>query len=321
MSSETNPLQLSAGQRSRRARERLYARLLLLCASASIVVTVSIVIALALDAVLFFELVSPREFFTTTSWIPPRNEFGAVPIIFGTLIVTGISAIVAIPVGVLAATYLSEYATDRARAYLKPGLEILAGIPTVVYGYLALVYLTPFIRRVTGLDLGTFNVLSASLMVGVLIIPMVSSLSEDAMSAVPDDLRQAGFALGATKFDVSIRVVIPAAASGIFASFILALSRAIGETMVVAMAMGLRPRMPVVKSGAFGIPYIAPIETIGSSGQTMTSAMVQAVTTDVSAASPTYKSMFALGLTLFAITFAMNYASNRLSKRYREEYQ
>lgn len=287
----------------------------------SIVVTAGIVFALAFDAVLFFDMVSPREFFTTTSWIPSREEFGAIPIIFGTLAVTAISALVAIPTGVLAASYLSEYASPRTRAYLKPGLEILAGIPTVVYGYLALVYLTPFLRRVIGVDLGTFNVLSASLMVGILIIPMVSSLSEDAMSAVPDELRQAGYALGATKFDVTTGVVIPSAVSGIFASFILALSRAIGETMVVAMAMGLRPRMPRVEAGAFGIPYVAPIETVSASGQTMTSAMVQAVTTDVSAASPTYKSMFALGLTLFAITFAMNYASNRLSKRYKEEYQ
>ena len=321
MSSETKPLQLTGGQRSRRARERLYRWVLFLCAGISVVVTASIVVALAADALLFFDLVSPREFFTTTSWIPPRDEFGAVPIIFGTLAVTVISALVAIPVGVLAAAYLSEYANERARAYLKPGLEILAGIPTVVYGYLALVYLTPFLRRVTGLDLGTFNILSASLMVGVLIIPMVSSLSEDAMSAVPDELREAGYGLGATKFDVTTGVVIPSAVSGIFASFILALSRAIGETMVVAMAMGLRPRMPAVKEGPLGIPYLGPIETVSNSGQTMTSAMVQAVTTDVSAASPTYKSMFALGLSLFAITFAMNYASNRLSKRYREEYQ
>jgi phosphate transport system permease protein len=321
MSSETNTLQLTGGQRSRRTRERLYGWLLLICAAVSIVVTVSIVFALALDALLFFDIVSPREFFTTTSWIPPREEFGAIPIIFGTLAVTAIAALVAIPTGVLAAAYLSEYASDRARSYLKPGLEILAGIPTVVYGYLALVYLTPFLRQLTGLDLGTFNVLSASLMVGILIIPMVSSLSEDAMSAVPDELRQAGYGLGATKFDVTTGVVIPAAASGIFASFILALSRAIGETMVVAMAMGLRPRMPAVKEGAFGIPYLSPIETVSNSGQTMTSAMVQAVTTDVSAASPTYKSMFALGLTLFAITFAMNYVSNRLSKHYREEYR
>jgi len=320
MSNEPTKLQLTGGAKSRSARERLYRQLLFLCAALSVIVTVSIVAALAVDAIQFFRLVSPVEFFTGTSWVTSRNEFGAIPLIFGTLVVTLISALIAIPVGVGAATYLSEYASDRTRAILKPGLEILAGIPTVVYGYLALVYLTPFLR-LFGIDLGTFNILSASVMVGILIIPMVSSLSEDAMSAVPDSLRQAGYGLGATKLKVTTGVVIPAAASGIFASFILALSRAIGETMVVVMAMGLRPRMPAVRDGLLGIPYVDPVATVSESGQTMTSAMVQAVTSDVSAASPTYKSMFALGLTLFAITFTMNYLSNRIASRYREEYQ
>ena len=320
MGTESNSLQLTGGQRSRSARERLYRWLLFLCAAVSIVVTVGIVAALAVDAVAFFRMVSPIEFFTGSSWITAREEYGALPLIFGTLAVTGIAALVAIPTGVAAAVYLSEYASERVRAVLKPGLEILAGIPTVVYGYLALVYLTPFLRRF-GLELGTFNILSASIMVGILIIPMVSSLSEDAMSAVPDDLRQAGYGLGATKYEVSTGIVVPAATSGIFASFILALSRAIGETMVVVMAMGLRPRMPAVEAGPFGIPYVDPVATVSNSGQTMTSAMVQAVTSDVSAASPTYKSMFALGLTLFAITFCMNYLSNRIADRYREEYE
>jgi phosphate transport system permease protein len=320
MSNQPSALQLTGGQQRRSTRERLYRYVFFLCAALSIVVTVSIVGALAIDAVAFFGLVSPVEFFTGTSWITAREEFGALPIIFGTLAVTAISALVALPVGVAAAAYLSEYASPRTRSILKPGLEILAGIPTVVYGYLALVYLTPFLRRF-GLDLGTFNILSASLMVGIMTIPMVSSLSEDAMSAVPDPLREAGYGLGATKYDVSVSVVIPAAASGIFASFILALSRAIGETMIVAMAMGLRPQMPAIGEGPFGIPYVDPIATVSDSGQTMTSAMVQAVTSDVSAASPTYKSMFALGLTLFAITFGMNYLSNRIAASYREEYE
>jgi phosphate transport system permease protein len=320
MGTESNSLQLTGGHRSRSARERLYRWLLFLCAAVSVLVTGGIVAALAVDAVQFFRLVSPVEFFTGTSWVTAREEYGALPLIFGTLAVTVIAALVAIPTGVAAAVYLSEYASERVRAVLKPGLEILAGIPTVVYGYLALVYLTPFLRRF-GLDLGTFNILSASIMVGILIIPMVSSLSEDAMSAVPESLRQAGYGLGATKFDVSTGIVIPAATSGIFASFILALSRAIGETMVVVMAMGLRPRMPAVETGPFGIPYVDPVATVSNSGQTMTSAMVQAVTSDVSAASPTYKSMFALGLTLFVITFLMNYLSNRIADRYREEYE
>jgi phosphate transport system permease protein len=311
MSNETNRLQLSGGQRSRAARERLYYWLLLLCASLSVVVTVSIVAALAIDAIAFFGMVDPVAFFTGTEWVTSREQFGVLPLVTGTLLVTAVAALVAVPTGVGAAVYLSEYASPRARSVLKPGLEILAGIPTVVYGYLALIYLTPFLRTL-GFDLGTFNVLSASIMVGIMIIPMVSSLSEDAMSAVPDSLRQAGYALGATKYDVSTGVVIPAAASGIFASFILALSRAIGETMIVVMAMGLRPRM---------LDLTDPIGSLSESGQTMTSAMVQAVTSDVSAASPTYKSMFALGLTLFAITFLMNYLSNRVAAHYREEYQ
>ncbi|WP_232703402.1 phosphate ABC transporter permease subunit PstC [Halobacterium wangiae] len=310
MSNQAPSLQLSGGEQSRVVRERLYRYLLLLCASLTVVVTGSIIFTLAFDALQFFELVDPVAFFTGTTWITARDQFGVLPLVTGTLLVTGVAALVAIPVGVLAAIYLSEYASDRARSVLKPALEILAGVPTVVYGYLALIYLTPFLRTL-GLDLGTFNVLSASIMVGVMVIPMVSSLSEDAMSAVPDSLRQGGFALGATKFQVSTSVVVPTAISGIFASFILALSRAIGETMVVVMAMGLRPRM---------LDLTSPTSSLQESGQTMTSAMVQAVTSDAGAASPTYKSMFALGLTLFAITFVMNYLSNWIAERHREEY-
>jgi len=310
MSNDSARLQLTGAEQSRAARERLYRYLLLLCASVTVIVTGSIIFALAFDAVQFFEMVDPVDFFTGTTWITDRGQFGVLPLVTGTLMVTAVAGLVAIPVGVLAAIYLSEYASDRARSVLKPALEILAGIPTVVYGYLALIYLTPFLRTL-GIDLGTFNVLSASIMVGVMIIPMVSSLSEDAMSAVPASLREGGFALGATKFQVSIGIVVPAAVSGIFASFILALSRAIGETMVVVMAMGLRPRM---------FDLSAPLSSLQESGQTMTSAMVQAVTSDVGAASPTYKSMFALGLTLFAITFVMNYLSNWIAERYREEY-
>ncbi|MGM0590400.1 MAG: phosphate ABC transporter permease subunit PstC [Halobacteriota archaeon] len=311
MSNEPIQLQLTGGQQSRAVRERLYRWILFLCASVSVIVTVSIILALAIDAAKFFQLVHPVEFFTGTEWITARDQFGVLPLVTGTLLVTGVSALIAVPVGVAAAIYLSEYASERARSVLKPGLEILAGIPTVVYGYLALVYLTPFLR-IFGLDLGTFNVLSASIMVGIMIIPMVSSLSEDAMSAVPDSLRQAGYGLGATKYEVSTGIVVPAAVSGIFASFILALSRAIGETMVVVMAMGLRPRL---------FDLTDPIGSLSQSGQTMTSAMVQAVTSDVSAASATYKSMFALGLTLFALTFLMNYLSNLIAVKYREEYQ
>jgi len=282
-----------------------------LCAAVTIVITASIVLALAVDAVKFFEAVSPIAFLTGTEWVTAQGKYGVLPLVTGTLMVTVVSALIAIPTGVGAAIYLSEYASERARSVLKPGLEILAGIPTVVYGYFALVYVTPFFRTF-GIELGTFNVLSASVMVGILIIPMVSSLSEDALSAVPDSLREAGYGLGATKFEVTTGVVVPAAVSGIFSSFILALSRAIGETMVVVMAMGMRPRM---------LDFANPFESLTQSGQTMTSAMVQAVTSDAAASSPTYNSMFAIGLTLFAITFLMNLASNRIAARYREEYE
>jgi phosphate transport system permease protein len=311
MSTDPTRLQLTGGERSRVAREQVYRWVLFLCAALSVVITATIILSLAVDAVKFFEMVDVVGFFTGKVWIPDRNQFGVLPLVTGTLLVTGVAALVAIPIGVGSAIYLSEYASERARSVLKPGLEILAGIPTVVYGYLALIYLTPFLRTL-GLDLGTFNVLSASIMVGIMIIPMVSSLSEDAMSSVPDSLRQAGYGLGATKYEVSTGIVVPAAVSGIFSSFILALSRAIGETMIVVMAMGLRPRL---------FDLSAPLASLSESGQTMTSAMVQAVTSDASAASPTYKSMFALGLTLFAITFLMNFLSNRIAARYREEYQ
>ncbi|MFC6722205.1 phosphate ABC transporter permease subunit PstC [Halobacteriaceae archaeon SHR40] len=320
MSNESTDLQLAGGEQSRKARERLYRYIFLSCAALTVFITTGIFVTLTVDAVKFFSTVPPVDFLTGTTWRVSRGEFGVLPLVFGTLAVTVISALVAIPTGVLAAAYLSEYASARTRAILKPGLEILAGIPTVVYGYLALVYFTPFLRTL-GINAGTFNILSASILVGILIIPMVSSLSEDAMSSVPDSLREASYGLGATKFDVTIGVVIPAAASGIFASFILALSRAIGETMVVAMAMGLRPRMPSTATGPFGIPYIQPMETVTTSGQTMTSAMIQAVEADAAVSPVVGQSLFALGLTLFVMTFAMNFLSNRIANRYREEYQ
>jgi phosphate transport system permease protein len=311
MSNEELQQSLTGRGQRRAAKERLYRLVMLLCAVVTVGITLSIVAALAVDAVTFFEAVSPVAFLTGTEWVTAQDKFGVLPLVTGTLMVTVVSALIAIPTGVGAAIYLSEYATPNARSILKPGLEILAGIPTVVYGYFALVYVTPFFRTL-GIELGTFNVLSASVMVGILIIPMVSSLSEDALSAVPDSLREAGYGLGATKFEVTTGVVVPAAISGIFSSFILALSRAIGETMVVVMAMGMRPRM---------LNFADPFESLTQSGQTMTSAMVQAVTSDAAAASATYNSMFAIGLTLFAITFLMNFASNRIAARYREEYE
>ncbi|SEV80779.1 phosphate ABC transporter membrane protein 1, PhoT family [Natrinema salifodinae] len=304
---------LTRSANGRIAKERLYHGLLFCCAALTVVVTVSIVVTLARDAVEFFGRVDPVSFFTGTEWVLRNNDpiLGILPLVSATLVVTVVSALVAIPIGTAAAVYLSEYASDRMRSVLKPALEILAGIPTVVYGFFALVYLTPWLQAL-GLDVSLFNLLSASIMVGIMIIPMVSSISEDAMSAVPDSLRQAGYGLGATKFEVSTRIVIPASISGIFSSYILALSRAIGETMIVVTAAGMQSRM---------FDPTNPLSNLFNSGQTMTSAMVQAVTTDLVGGTAGYYSMFAIGLTLFCITFMMNLLSNRIAARYREEYQ
>ena len=320
MSESSIDADLTRSAHGRIAKERLYHGLLFCCAALTAFVTVSIVATLAIDALEFFRRVDPYAFYTGNRWILRSDDpvLGILPLVTATLIVTIISAVVAIPIGTAAAVYLSEYASDRARSVLKPALEILAGIPTVVYGFFALVYLTPWLQRL-GLNLSLFNLLSASIMVGIMIIPMVSSISEDAMSAVPDSLREAGYGLGATKFEVSTKIVIPASISGIFSSYILALSRAIGETMIVVVAGGSRAR-------AFSPESLSAIpaefqRTVMSSGQTMTSAMVQAVSSELTGASDGYYSMFAIGLTLFAITFVMNLLSNRIAARYREEYQ
>ncbi|WP_247001398.1 phosphate ABC transporter permease subunit PstC [Halosolutus gelatinilyticus] len=294
----------------RSARGAAFKALFALCAFLSILTTVAIVVTLLYDAVDFFAVVSPVEFFTGTQWTPANEVYGVWPLISGTLIITFGSAAIALPIGLLTAIYLSEYASDRRRAYLKPALEVLAGVPTVVYGYFALVYVTPALDRIV--PIGTFNALSASIMVGIMTIPMVSSISEDAMSAVPDSLRQASYGLGATKFTVSTSVVVPAALSGILSSYILALSRAIGETMIVAIAAGQTPRMADLTDpgGMF-------LESV----QTMTAAMVQIGASDVIGESTEYKSLFAVGLTLFVITFAMNLISEWVSSRYREVYR
>ncbi|SER83425.1 phosphate ABC transporter permease subunit PstC [Natrinema salaciae] len=297
---------------SRTARGTVFRYFFMLCALLSILTTVAIILTLLVDAVDFFAQVSFVEFLTGTRWSPTNDPvaFGVLPLISGTLVITIGSAMVALPIGLLTAIYLSEYASERRRAYLKPALEVLAGVPTVVYGYFALVYVTPALD--TFLPLSTFNALSASIMVGIMIIPMVSSISEDAMSAVPDSLRQASYGLGATKFTVSTSVVVPAALSGIFSSFILALSRAIGETMIVAIAAGQTPRMADLTD---------PAGMFLNSIQPMTSAMVQIGTGDIVGQGEAYKSLFAVGLTLFVITFVMNLVSELVASRYREVYR
>lgn len=295
------------------AKGRLVKSIFFACAFLSILTTLAIIFVLIVDAADFFTQVSFVEFFTSTRWSPTITpvEFGVLPLVAGTLTITLGSALIAIPTGVLTAIYLSEYADERVRAVVKPALEVLAGVPTVVYGYFALVYITPFLGNFLP-GISTFNALSASIIVGIMIIPMVSSISEDAMSSVPDSLREAGYGLGATKFDVSTSIVVPAALSGVISSFILALSRAIGETMAVTIAGGKLARMvnPLDPADM----WLEPVET-------MTAAMVEIGLSDVTGTSVEYKSLFAIGLTLFVITFIMNVLSQYVKARYREVYE
>jgi phosphate transport system permease protein len=305
-----------------------------LCAALSIVTTISIVVLLVTEAMKFFTVTAPLvgvegetasvvEFLTGTTWQINSQEFGVLALVSGTLLITFGSAVVALPLGVATAIYLSEYAKERHRAVLKPALEVLAGVPTVVYGFFALIYITPAIQTVLP-GVGTFNLISASIVVGIMIIPMVASISEDAMTAVPDELRQAGYGMGATKFDVSTGIVVPAALSGIFSSFILALSRAIGETMAVTVAAGAQAKFlnpfPVGKflSGEAPLPVDPSVYQEGA--LVMTAAMVNLVTGDITGGGLAYRSLFAIGLTLFVITLVMNVISDAVARRYREEY-
>jgi phosphate transport system permease protein len=254
----------------------------------------------------FFNEVSPWEFLTGTRWTPilkPRS-YGVLPLVSGTLLVTLIAAMVALPVGLMTAIFLSEYAADKVRRIIKPILEILAGIPTVVYGYFALTFVTPLLQNVFN-DLLVFNALSAGIVMGVMIIPMVSSLSEDAMISVPRNLREAAYALGATRYEVSLRVVIPAALSGIIAAFIIAISRAIGETMLVTIAAGATPRMA-----------LNPLEGV----QTMTAYIVQLSLGETPVGSLEYNTIFAVGLVLFCMTLLMNLLGFWIVRRFREAY-
>ncbi|QLD86929.1 phosphate ABC transporter permease subunit PstC [Natronomonas halophila] len=309
-----------------RLRERSYSGFFLACATVTLLTTLAIFLTLLSDAVAFFIEYNVIEFLTGLEWSPnPRGDgyiFGIIPLLIGTIVVTITAAFVALPIGTLTAIYLSEYATPRARSILKPMLEILAGIPTVVYGYFALVYVTPVLEATLFPNISTFNALSASLMVGIMTIPMVSSISEDAMSAVPDELRQAGYGLGATKFEVSTGIVVPASISGIASSYILAVSRAIGETMIVVVAMGAQANLPPIREIAIGsgIPYVNPADVLLEPGMTITVAMVQIAGGDLTGGSIAYDAMFALGLTLFVVTLIMNIISDIVAQRYREEY-
>jgi phosphate transport system permease protein len=338
MSNEGQTPDLSGDRGFRTVRESTYKYALAGCALLSVLTTLGIIGVLLFDALQFFSDIGGVVPFLTGTEFSPNLEpvsFGVLPLILGTMLITVGAAFVALPVGLLTAIYLSEYASKRTRSVLKPMLEVLAGVPTVVYGYFALVYITPalnvvidFINGLLGTsfpELGLFNGLSASIVVGIMIIPMVSSISEDAMSSVPDSLRQAGYGLGATKVNVSLRVVVPAAISGIASSFILAISRAIGETMAVVLAAGTQPPdIPPVQQ-AFGvIPYMAPGDILAlysESAATMTVAIVNISGSEISGGTTAYRALFAIGLTLFAITLVMNVVSDVVANRYREEYE
>lgn len=304
-----------------RLQEQVIRGLLFVCALMSIATTVGIIGVLLTEAVYsfspkdkaFFQQVSVIEFFTETRWTPQFNEkhFGVLPLLCGTFLIAFIAALIGLPFGLASAVYLSEYSSPRTRAIIKPLLEILAGIPTVVYGFFALVFVTPYIIKpifagLLGFNVDVFNAASAGIVVGVMIIPMVASLSEDALRAVPTSLREAGYALGSTRFDVSVKVVLPAAFSGIVASFLLAISRAVGETMAVTIAAGQRADLS-----------LNPLRSV----ETMTAFIVNVSLGDTPAGSIEYKSLYAVALTLFVITLAMNIISQWVLRRFREEYQ
>jgi phosphate transport system permease protein len=297
-----------AGNRRRDAGERVIQALLFACAALSIVTTFAIIYALAEETVAFFREVSIIDYAFGTEWsaLIGTRSFGVLPLVWGTMLVAGIAGLIALPIGLGAAIYLSEYADERVRSILKPTLEILAGIPTIVYGFFAVQWVTPQLQRLPGLDVEFFNAASAGIVVGIMVLPMVSSLSEDAMSAVPQSLREGAYGLGGTRFEVAVRVVVPAALSGIVASFILALSRAVGETMAVVLAAGSTPSLALD-------PF--------TSHQTMTAFIVQVALGDASAGSIEYKSLFAVGMTLFLMTLLMNVVSQFLLHRFREVYQ
>jgi phosphate transport system permease protein len=288
--------------------EALIPGFLLLCGLLSVLTTVGIVFTLIKETASFFAEVPFVDFITGTKWTAlfseDQREFGILPLLIGSLQITLGAAVVAVPLGIGSAIYLSEYAPERIRQVIKPVLEVLAGIPTIVFGYFGVTFVTPLLRDVFP-DMDFFNALSASIVVGIMILPMIASLSEDAMRSVPRNIREAAYGLGSTRLEVSLKVVLPAALSGIVASFVLALSRAVGETMAVTIIAGSTPSM--------SFSYLESI-------QTMTAFMVQASTGDISYHSLPYYSIYAVGATLFVITLTMNLLALYISRRYKEEY-
>jgi phosphate transport system permease protein len=299
---------LRAGRR--RWGEGLIKGLLMLAALISILTTTGIVLSLVNETIQFFEEVPVGDYLFGTEWTPlfEPASFGVLPIVLGTMVISLIGMLVAIPLGLAAAIYLAEYARPAVRKTIKPILELLAGVPTIVFGYFALTFFTPeILRAVFGEgNVGVFNALSAGMIIGFLIVPTIASISEDSMSAVPASLREGSFGLGASKLQTTMRVVFPAALSGIVASIVLGFSRAVGETMVVVIAAGLQPQ--------WGLDIFQSMET-------MTTFIASTAKGDVSTGSIAYKTLFAVGTTLFVITLIMNMISIRFVRKYRQVYE
>jgi phosphate transport system permease protein len=291
---------------ARTVAEFIIERLLFFCAAASVFITLGIVLVLVFETIAFLRDVSIIEFLFGTEWTPlfAEQRFGVLPLVSGTLLASAIAMVVALPAGLLTAVYLSEYASSGLRRVVRPILEVLAGVPTVVYGYFALQFVTPLLQNFVP-GLAGFNALGPGIVMGIMILPMVSSLSEDALHSVPNGLREGAYALGATRMQTSLRVVVPAAFSGISAAAILSASRAIGETMIVAIAAGQQPRLTLD-------PRV-PVET-------MTAYIVQVSLGDTPAGTLEYRTIFAVGMLLFLSTFVLNVISNWLRDRFREEY-
>ena len=286
--------------------ESIIQMILALFASISILTTIGIVFSLLFESVIFFNEVSIIEFFTAIRWAPVFDppSFGVLPLISGTLLIAVLSSMVSLPLGLGSAIYLSEFASSKARKLIKPILELLAGVPSIVYGYFALTFITPLLRTFLP-QTEIFNALSASIAVGIMTLPMVASLSEDAMMAVPNSIRQGAYALGSTQLEVSTHVIVPAAFSGIASSFVLAISRAIGETMIVAIAAGQTPSMALNPLGSI---------------QTMTGFMVNMALGDIQQGSIEFKTVFVVGMVLFIITLIMNLIAKKIIARNREVY-
>ncbi|HEX6170916.1 MAG TPA: phosphate ABC transporter permease subunit PstC [Chitinophagaceae bacterium] len=290
-----------------RKKEKLIEVLMMCCSFVTVLTTIGIILILTLEAIKFFSEVPIGDFLTDTQWTPLFSDkhFGILPLLSGTLLTTTIAILVAVPLGLIIAVYLNEYASPRFTAFVKPILEVLAAIPTVVYGFFALQFVTPLLQKLIP-GLNGFNALSPGLVMGIMIIPYITSLSEDALRAVPRSLREASYGMGATKFQTAFKVMIPAASSGIIVSIILAVSRALGETMIVAIAAGQEPKLT-----------FNPMESV----ETITTYIVQVSMGDVPQDSLEYKTIFAAGLTLFLFTFILNNISFFVRKRFQNKYE